>query len=66
MKEGILWNPADAGFGMVWLAKYLLEGNKIATGVEIPGLGAVTVDGQLVKLDKTLYITAENAESLGF
>ena len=66
LKEGILWNPADAGFGMVWLAKYLLEGNKIATGVEIPGLGAVTVDGQLVKLDKTLYITAENAESLGF
>lgn len=66
MKEGILWNPSDAGFGMVWLAKYLLEGNKIATGVEIPGLGAVTVDGQVVKLDKILYITAENAESLGF
>lgn len=66
MKEGILWNPADAGFGMVWLAKYLLEGNKIATGVEIPGLGAVTVDGQIVKLDKILYITSENADSLGF
>ncbi len=66
LKEGILWNPADAGFGMVWLAKYLLEGNKIATGTEIPGLGAVTVEGTVVKLDAILDITADNAESLGF
>ncbi len=66
LKEGILWDPADAGFGMVWLAKYLLDGNKIESGVEIPGLGAVTVDGTLVKLDKTLFITKENADSLGF
>ncbi len=66
MKEGILWNPADAGYGMVWLAKYLLEGNKIASGTEIPGLGAVTVDGTVIKLDAILDITPENAESLGF
>lgn len=66
LKEGILWNPADAGFGMIWLAKYLLEGNKIETGTEIPGLGAVTVDGTVVKLDAILDITAKNAESLGF
>jgi simple sugar transport system substrate-binding protein len=66
LKEGILWNPADAGFGMVWLAKYLLEGNKIASGVEIPGMGAVTLDGTLVKLDLIQDITPENAESLGF
>lgn len=66
MKEGILWNPADAGFGMVWLAKYLLDGNTIESGVEIPGLGAVIVEGTLVKVDNILYITSENADSLGF
>lgn len=66
MKEGILWNPADAGFGMVWLAKYLLEGNEISDGVEVPGLGAVTLDGNVVKVDNILYITPENADSLGF
>ncbi|HAF62048.1 MAG TPA: LacI family transcriptional regulator [Anaerolineaceae bacterium] len=66
LKEGILWNPADAGYGMVWLANYLLEGNEIESGVEIPGLGTVTVDGQVVKLDATLFITPENADSLGF
>jgi simple sugar transport system substrate-binding protein len=66
MKEGILWNPADAGYGMVWLAKYLLEGNKIESGTEIPGLGAVTVEGTVIKLDAILDITPENAETLGF
>lgn len=66
MEEGILWDPSNAGYGMVWLAKYLLEGNEIDTGVEIPGLGTVTVDGTLVKLDAILDITPENAESLGF
>lgn len=66
MKEGILWNPADAGYGMVWLAKYLLDGNQIQTGVEIPGLGPVTVDGTMVKVDNILIITPENADTFGF
>ena len=66
MEEGILWNPSDAGYGMVWLAKYMLEGNKIASGVEIPGMGAVTVDGTVVKMDLIQDITPENADSLGF
>jgi len=66
MKEGLLWNPADAGYGMVWLAKYMLEGNKITDGMEIPGMGKATLDGTLVKLDLIMDINAENAESLGF
>ena len=51
MKEGLLWNPANAGYGAVWLAKYMLDGGKIETGVEIPGIGKITVDGNLVKVD---------------
>lgn len=66
MKEGLLWNPADAGFGMVWLAKYMLDGNKVVDGLEIPGLGKATLDGTLIKLDAILDINKENAASLGF
>jgi simple sugar transport system substrate-binding protein len=66
LKEGILWNPADAGYGMVWLAKYLLEGNKIASGLEIPGIGKLTLDGFVVKANAILDINKDNAESLGF
>jgi simple sugar transport system substrate-binding protein len=66
IKEGILWNPADAGYGMVWLAKYILDGNMVESGVEIPGIGKLTVDGNIAKVDAILTITAENADSLGF
>ncbi|MBN1148258.1 MAG: autoinducer 2 ABC transporter substrate-binding protein [Anaerolineales bacterium] len=66
MDQGILWNPADAGFGMVWLAKYLLDGNKVETGTEIPGIGKVTLDGLVIKADAILDINKDNAESLGF
>jgi simple sugar transport system substrate-binding protein len=66
LKEGILWNPADAGYGMVWLAKYLLEGNEIESGTEIPGIGEVTLDGFVVKADAILDINKDNADSLGF
>jgi len=66
MKEGILWNPADAGFGMVWLAKYMLDGNKVENGTEIPGIGKITVEDQVIKVDAMIDITPENADSLGF
>ena len=66
MKEGILWNPADAGYGMVWLAKYMLDGNKVTSGVEIPGIGKVTLDGNVVKADAIIDITPENVDSFGF
>jgi len=66
LRQGILWNPADAGFGMVWLAKYLLDGNKVQTGAEIPGIGKITLDGLVVKADAILDINKDNAESLGF
>jgi simple sugar transport system substrate-binding protein len=66
LKEGILWNPADAGYGMVWLAKYILDGGKVESGMEIPGLGKATVDGTLVKMDSILDITKDNAGTLGF
>lgn len=66
MQQGFIWNPADAGYSMVWLAKYILGGGKPATGLEIPGIGAVTVDGINITANAILDITKENADSLGF
>jgi simple sugar transport system substrate-binding protein len=66
MNAGLLWNPADAGFGMVWIAKQMIEGKKVVTGDEIPGIGKVTVEGNVVKADAMIDITKDNAESLGF
>ena len=63
---GVLWDPKDAGYSMVWTAVQMLEGEDIVNGVEIPGIGVITLDGNVIKVDATLDITAENAEDLGF
>jgi simple sugar transport system substrate-binding protein len=63
---GYLWDPKDAGFAQVYLAKSLLEGIEIDSEYEIPGLGKATIDGNIVKFDAIIDITAENALSYGF
>ncbi len=66
LDHGILWDPADAGYAMTWVAKQLLEGKEIKNGMEIPGMGKVELDGDVVKVDAMIDITAENADSYGF
>lgn len=68
MQHGYLWDPADAGYALIQVAKILLDGGKIKDGMELPGLGAATVDfeGRNIIFDKILDITAENADKLGF
>jgi simple sugar transport system substrate-binding protein len=64
--HGILWDPADAGYAMTWLAKYMLEGGTVTDGMEIPGLGTVNLDGDVIVVDAMIDITGENAEQFGF
>jgi simple sugar transport system substrate-binding protein len=66
LDHGILWDPKDAGYAMVWVAKHLLDGQKVTDGMEIPGLGKAALDGNVVKFDKMLDITKDNVDSLGF
>jgi simple sugar transport system substrate-binding protein len=68
MNHGFLWDPKDAGFALVAVAKKMLDGEEIKQGMEIKGLGAAEVDpkGRLVKFDAILDITAANADKLGF
>ncbi|MBC8447345.1 MAG: substrate-binding domain-containing protein [Chloroflexi bacterium] len=66
MDWGILWDPKDAGYGMVWLAKHMLDGGQVSAGIEIPGLGAAELDGTILKFDAMIDITAETVDSFGF
>jgi simple sugar transport system substrate-binding protein len=66
LKHGILWDPADAGYSMTWVAKQLLEGKEITDGMEVPGVGKITLDGNVIKVDAMIDITADNAEDFGF
>ncbi len=66
LTKGILWDPKDAGFALNWVAKYLLEGNKLADLKEIPGIGAVAVEGDVIMVNAMVDITKDNVDSYGF
>jgi simple sugar transport system substrate-binding protein len=66
IREGFLWNPTDAGYAMVAVARLMLDGKPIKDGVEIPGLGkaAVDVPGKLIKVDKVMRINNQTIAGL--
>jgi len=66
IREGFLWNPTDAGYAMVAVARLVLDGKQITDGVEIPGLGkaAVDVPGKLIKVDKIMRINNDTIAGL--
>ena len=68
MQHGFLWDPKDAGYSMVAVAKKMIDKEPIEEGMEIKGLGPANVDPKvkLVKFDAILDITADNADKLGF
>jgi simple sugar transport system substrate-binding protein len=66
LDEGLFWSPRDAGYGLVWLAKQTLDGPEPATGMEIPGLGPITVDGKIIRADSIIRIDKNNVDSYGF
>ena len=66
IREGFLWNPTDAGYAMVAVAKLVLDGKEIKDGIEIPGLGKASVDvaGKQIKVDKIMQINKETVDGL--
>jgi simple sugar transport system substrate-binding protein len=66
MSHGVLWDPKDAGYSLTYVAKYLLDGGKLADLKEIPGIGELVVDGDVIKVDAMADITKENVDSFGF
>lgn len=66
MKHGILYSPFATGKAVVYLAKYLLDGNNIADLKNIPDVGEIRLEGKIIVVDGMIDITAENAESYGF
>jgi simple sugar transport system substrate-binding protein len=66
IREGYLWNPGDAGYAMVAVAKLVLSGTPIVDGVEIPGLGKaiVDVDDKQIKVEKTMIVNKDTIDDL--
>ncbi|MHB2166752.1 substrate-binding domain-containing protein [Alsobacter sp. R-9] len=66
IREGFLWNPTDAGYAMVAVAKLVLDGKEIKDGVEVPGLGKASVDvaNKQIKVDKIMQINKQTVDGL--
>jgi Periplasmic binding protein domain len=66
IREGHLWNPTDAGYAMVAVAKLVLGGTPIVDGVEIPGLGktVVDVDNKQIKVQKIMIVNKDTVDGL--
>ncbi|WP_206665107.1 autoinducer 2 ABC transporter substrate-binding protein [Aeromonas veronii] len=66
--KGFLWDPADAGYALVSVAKMMLDGKEIKGGLEIQNLGKAEVNAEtkVIKFNKILEVDKTNASSLGF
>lgn len=65
IRAAYLWNPTDAGYAMVAVAKLMLDGKEIVDGIEVPGLGKAVVDvpNKLIKVDKIMDINKDTVDS---
>lgn len=65
---GILWDPGMLGKLTVYVAHYELNGTPITNGMEIPGVGAITVweDGKTIIMGDPSVWTAENVDQFDF
>ncbi|HET6438550.1 MAG TPA: substrate-binding domain-containing protein [Anaeromyxobacter sp.] len=61
----ILWDPAEAGYAMAYIAKTVLDGKKSSIGpsFDIPTLGKpLSVKGNTLVYDRPLLVTKDNVD----
>ena len=65
---GILWDPGMLGKLTVYVAHYELNGTKVENGMEIPGVGPLTLldDGKTIIMGPPSVWTAENVDQFKF
>ncbi len=65
MSAVILWDPGEAAYAMVYLAKLVLDGKKdqINADLDIPKIGKpLSIDGNTLVYDRPLIVTKENVD----
>jgi simple sugar transport system substrate-binding protein len=66
IKVGYIWSPPEAGAAIITVAKMVLDGKPITDGMEIPGLGKVSVDPEkrIIRAIKVLAIDKDTVDDL--
>ena len=67
MKFTFLWDPAEAGYAMVWLAKQALDKKEVVEGTEIPTIGKIpSLKGNTIVYDRPLGVDKSNYKDYNF
>ena len=67
MTKSILWDPGEAGYAMVWLAKQVLDKKQITEGMEIPTIGKIpSLKGNTITYDRPLILDKSNRKNYDF
>jgi simple sugar transport system substrate-binding protein len=68
LSAGYLWDPSDAGFGLVALADKVLKNQPVADGWELAGLGKASVDAtqHVLRFKAARVFTADNVDQFNF
>jgi simple sugar transport system substrate-binding protein len=66
IREGFLWNPADAGYAMAAVAQLEWNGTKIENGTDVPGLGKAIVDTdkRIIAVNRMLTSNKQTVDGL--
>jgi len=64
----VLWDPAQLGYLTIYLAKHLLDGNKVENGMEVPNVGKIEVkpDGKTVIMGPPTDFLKDNYKDYNF
>ena len=67
MKFTFLWDPGEAGYAMVWLAKQVLDKKEVVEGTEIPTIGKIpALKGNTIVYDRPLGVDKSNYKDYNF
>ena len=67
MTKSILWDPGEAGYAMVWLAKQVLDKKQVIEGMEIPTIGKIpSLKGNTITYDRPLILDKSNRKNYDF
>ena len=66
IKSGYIWSPPEAGYAIIAVAKMVVEGKPITDGMDIPGVGKVSVDpeARIIRTIKVLSIDKDTVDGL--
>jgi simple sugar transport system substrate-binding protein len=61
IRQGLFWNPIDTGYGLVAVARLLLDGQHLTDGMVVPGLGRATLGASAtLALDRMMRVNKDN------